>query len=156
MPTQCIHLDQIQVVQAHSDGCEDCLKMGDKWLHLRLCLECGHVGCCDSSKNKHATKHFHTSNHPIIKSFEPGEEWGWCYEDQLFIDPDADSTFKAEVAKLPRHNYRQHRQCILHFLGIQQIMDFIAVLPHLQVYLYSTTYGMVRSGDRECQGKPAW
>jgi uncharacterized UBP type Zn finger protein len=64
--------------------------MGDRWVHLRLCLECGHVGCCDSSKNKHATKHFHATKHPIMRSFEPGETWGWCYVDQvqlIFPDP---------------------------------------------------------------------
>ncbi|HEX2910837.1 MAG TPA: UBP-type zinc finger domain-containing protein [Chloroflexia bacterium] len=97
----------MQVVQASSNGCEDCLKTGDSWVHLRLCLECGHVGCCDNSKNKHATKHYHTSNHPIIKSFEPGEEWGWCYPDQLYLNPADNQLFQAEVAKLPRRNYRQ-------------------------------------------------
>jgi len=64
------------------DGCEECLQMGDQWVHLRLCLECGHVGCCDSSKNKHATKHFHRSKHPVIRSIEPGEQWLWCYVDE--------------------------------------------------------------------------
>ena len=61
--------------------------MGDSWVHLRLCEECGHVGCCDSSVNKHATKHFEQTNHPIIKSFESGENWGWCYVDKLTFDP---------------------------------------------------------------------
>ena len=61
------------------EGCEECLRIGDEWVHLRLCEECGHVGCCDSSKNKHATKHFHASAHPVIRSFEPGERWKWCY-----------------------------------------------------------------------------
>jgi uncharacterized UBP type Zn finger protein len=65
------------------DGCEECLKMGDRWVHLRLCLACGHVGCCDSSKNKHATKHYHRSKHPVIRSFQPGEEWMWCYVDEV-------------------------------------------------------------------------
>lgn len=65
------------------DGCEECLKMGDTWVHLRLCLACGHVGCCDNSKNKHATKHFQKTNHPVIKSFEKGENWKWCYIDEL-------------------------------------------------------------------------
>jgi hypothetical protein len=60
-------------------GCEECLKMGDTWVHLRLCDECGHVGCCDSSKNKHATKHFHATRHPVMASFQPGEHWKWCY-----------------------------------------------------------------------------
>ena len=62
---------------------EDCIKSGDSWVHLRLCLECGHVGCCDSSKNKHATKHFHRTKHPLIRSIEPGEAWIWCYVDEL-------------------------------------------------------------------------
>jgi uncharacterized UBP type Zn finger protein len=65
------------------DGCEECLQSGDEWVHLRLCLTCGHVGCCDNSKNKHATKHFHKTEHPVIKSFEKGEEWKWCYVDEL-------------------------------------------------------------------------
>jgi uncharacterized UBP type Zn finger protein len=64
-------------------GCEECLKMGDTWVHLRLCLTCGHVGCCDSSKNRHATKHYHATQHPVIRSFQPGESWRWCYVDEL-------------------------------------------------------------------------
>jgi uncharacterized UBP type Zn finger protein len=67
-------------------GCEECLKSGDKWVHLRLCLECGHVGCCDNSKNKHATRHFHETGHPVIKSFQPGEDWEYCYVDDLFVE----------------------------------------------------------------------
>jgi uncharacterized UBP type Zn finger protein len=67
-------------------GCEECLKMGDEWVHLRLCLECGHVGCCDSSKNKHATKHFHLTQHPVIRSFQPGENWGWCYVHEVMVE----------------------------------------------------------------------
>ncbi len=86
MASSCKHFDQIHAVTAHTQGCEECLAMGDTWVHLRLCLTCGHVGCCDSSKNKHATKHFHHSQHPLIKSIEPGEEWGWCYVDQAFFD----------------------------------------------------------------------
>ena len=86
MTDECSHLDQIREVTPSADGCEDCLKIGDTWMHLRLCMTCGHVGCCDSSKNKHATKHFHSTNHPIIKSFQPGEEWGWCYVDELMFD----------------------------------------------------------------------
>ena len=73
----CTHLDQVRdVTPGTPNGCEECLKTGDTWVHLRLCLECGHVGCCDSSKNKHATKHFHRMKHPIMKSFERGENWG--------------------------------------------------------------------------------
>ena len=84
--TQCTHTNQIRKVSPHTNGCEECLKMGDTWVHLRLCLSCGHVGCCDSSKNKHATKHFHKTNHPIMRSLEPGEDWGWCYIDQVELD----------------------------------------------------------------------
>jgi uncharacterized UBP type Zn finger protein len=86
MPAQCVHLKQMQKVKPSARGCEDCLKMGDTWVHLRICESCGHVGCCDSSKNKHATKHFHATNHPIIKSFERGEEWGYCYIDEMFFE----------------------------------------------------------------------
>ncbi len=82
----CAHVKVIKDVQPHSAGCEDCLKIGDSWVHLRLCLTCGHVGCCDSSKNKHARQHFHTTRHPVIRSFEPGEDWMWCYVDQLLME----------------------------------------------------------------------
>jgi Zn-finger in ubiquitin-hydrolases and other protein len=83
----CSHLDQIIEVTASADGCEDCLRMGGSWVHLRLCMSCGHVGCCDSSPHKHATAHFHSSGHPIIRTFEPGENWGWCYVDEVELDP---------------------------------------------------------------------
>ena len=86
MAAHCAHLEQIQEVTPSAKGCEDCLRIGDSWMHLRLCLTCGHVGCCDSSPNKHATKHFHTTQHPVIKSFEPGEAWGYCYPDELFFE----------------------------------------------------------------------
>jgi uncharacterized UBP type Zn finger protein len=82
----CSHKDQIQEVTPSAKGCEECLKTGDKWVHLRICMVCGHVGCCDSSKNKHATKHYHATGHPIVKSFERGEDWMWCYVDQIFVD----------------------------------------------------------------------
>ena len=80
----CTHLDQIKVETTDIRVCEECVKMGDLWVHLRLCLTCGHVGCCDSSKNKHATKHFHKTSHPLVRSLEPGENWVWCYEDRMF------------------------------------------------------------------------
>ena len=86
MNSECRHLDQIQEVAPSARGCEDCLRTGGQWLHLRLCLSCGHVGCCDSSPNKHATKHYHATGHPLIRSFEPGEEWVWCYPDELFFE----------------------------------------------------------------------
>jgi uncharacterized UBP type Zn finger protein len=84
---QCPHLDQIQAVTPSAAGCTDCLKTGDRWVHLRICLICGYVGCCNDSKNKHATRHFHTTNHPLMQSFEPGESWVWCYLDQTVMEP---------------------------------------------------------------------
>ena len=88
MATQvpCTHLDQIKNPRPHSKGCEECLKMGDTWIHLRLCESCGHVGCCDSSKNKHATKHYRATHHAIIKSFQPGENWMFCYVDNVMFE----------------------------------------------------------------------
>jgi uncharacterized UBP type Zn finger protein len=83
----CTHLDMIVPVVPSAQGCEDCLKIGDTWVHLRICQICGHVGCCDNSKNKHARKHFHSTSHPIIQSFEPGENWLWCYADEVYIVP---------------------------------------------------------------------
>jgi hypothetical protein len=86
MSQACTHLDQIQDVPARTpDGCEECLAMGDEWVHLRKCLICGHIGCCDNSKNKHATGHFHASGHPIMQSFQPGETWRWCYIDEALV-----------------------------------------------------------------------
>jgi len=86
MASHCTHLDQIRQVTPSAKGCEDCLAMGDTWVHLRLCLTCGHVGCCDSSKNKHATKHYQQTQHPVVQSFQPGESWRWCYADRLYMD----------------------------------------------------------------------
>ena len=86
MAQRCEHLGQIKQVTPSAKGCEECLKAGDRWVHLRLCETCGHVGCCDSSPNRHATKHFQATRHPVIKSFEPGEEWGYCYVDDLFVE----------------------------------------------------------------------
>ena len=82
----CEHLREIRAVTPSADGCEDCLKIGGRWVHLRLCETCGHVGCCDNSPNRHATKHYHATAHPIIKSFEPREDWGYCYPDDLFYE----------------------------------------------------------------------
>jgi monovalent cation:H+ antiporter-2, CPA2 family len=78
----CGHLTTIKPVHPNSKGCEECLKTGDSWVHLRMCRECGHVGCCDDSRNRHATKHFHATQHPIIRSIEPGEHWSWCFIDE--------------------------------------------------------------------------
>ena len=86
MATSCAHLDQIRDVAPRTpDGCEECLASGDRWVQLRLCLTCGHVGCCDSSPKRHATRHYRASGHPIVRSFEPGEDWLWCYADRVMI-----------------------------------------------------------------------
>ncbi len=83
----CEHREQINWnVKPGANGCEECLAVGDTWVHLRTCLICGHVGCCDSSKNKHATRHFHATGHPLIQSFEPGETWIWCYVDEVLFN----------------------------------------------------------------------
>ena len=84
--SQCSHTSQLEDVSPRTNGCEECLTSGDTWLRLRMCLTCGHVGCCDSSRNKHATKHFHRAKHPIMRSLEPGEDWAWCFIDQVMLD----------------------------------------------------------------------
>jgi len=73
-------------VTPSSHGCKECLERGDSWVHLRLCLTCGHVGCCDDSPNHHATRHFQATKHPVIKSFEPGEDWAWCFVDEEMVE----------------------------------------------------------------------
>jgi hypothetical protein len=84
MPT-CTHLDQVKITELPEsvDGCVDCLRDGGVWLHLRICLTCGHVGCCDDSPNRHASKHAHAVSHPLIRSLEPGEDWSYCYIDDI-------------------------------------------------------------------------
>jgi uncharacterized UBP type Zn finger protein len=82
----CEHLVGLEPVPPRSMGCEECLKTGSRWVHLRLCLTCGHVGCCDSSPGRHATKHFHHTKHPVVASFEPGERWAWCYVDEVELE----------------------------------------------------------------------
>lgn len=81
----CAHLNHVKLTELpkSADGCEDCLREGTKWVHLRICLECGHVGCCDNSPERHATAHNAATGHPIIRSIEPGEEWSWCYIDEI-------------------------------------------------------------------------
>ena len=85
---ECSHLDQIADVQPDPpDGCGECKRIGDSWVHHRLCLPCGAVRCRDSSKNKHATAHFHETGHPLVQSYQPGEDWIWCYIDELAMEP---------------------------------------------------------------------
>jgi uncharacterized UBP type Zn finger protein len=79
----CEHAVDLEPVAARTRGCEECLRLGMQWVHLRLCLTCGHVGCCDSSPGKHATKHFKQTGDPVMASFEPGERWVWCYIDEV-------------------------------------------------------------------------
>ena len=86
MNTKCTHLNLIHEVTPSADGCEECCAVKDTWVHLRICQTCGYVGCCDSSKNKHATKHFHATTHPVVKSFEPGEDWFWDYRARSYVD----------------------------------------------------------------------
>jgi uncharacterized UBP type Zn finger protein len=87
----CTHMDQIEFVEVPEaiPGCEECLAMRARWLHLRMCTSCGHIGCCDSSPNRHATAHVNATGHPVIRSAEPGEDWFWCYEDEVAFTVDA-------------------------------------------------------------------
>lgn len=86
MADTCEHVEQAGNPEPRTYGCEECLASGSEWVHLRRCLSCGHVGCCDSSPNKHATKHFRHTHHPVIQSFEPGEDWLWCFEDEVMVE----------------------------------------------------------------------
>src|SRR5205085_10556855 len=86
MADECRHESTIHKVTPGTLGCQECLESGSWWVHLRLCRTCGHVGCCDSSPNKHATAHFHATQHPIIEAYDPPEGWGWCYVDELMLD----------------------------------------------------------------------
>jgi tellurite resistance protein TerC len=84
--TACTHADRVRDVEPSSSGCEECLRLGERWVHLRMCLSCGHVGCCDSSKNKHASAHFRATGHPVMRSIEAGENWRWCFVDQVVLE----------------------------------------------------------------------
>ena len=93
---ECTHTEMIEVVEPSSTaGCSECLRTGGRWVHLRLCLTCGEVGCCDSSPNRHASKHAAAEDHPLAASFEPGEDWAWCYADEVMLD--------ASPLRLPSH-----------------------------------------------------
>ena len=87
--TPCTHLDTIEITELPDEvaGCEDCLATGGVWLHLRICLACGHVGCCDDSAGRHATAHFHATDHAVMRSIEPGESWAWCFTDEVELGP---------------------------------------------------------------------
>jgi hypothetical protein len=117
MSDDCSHIDDIRDMTPSALGCEECLKIGSKWLHLRLCRTCGHVGCCDDSPNHHATKHFHATRHPIIEGYDPPEGWGWCYVDEVMLDLSDRATphngrirrlvgYSKQAAALPEHSCR--------------------------------------------------
>jgi hypothetical protein len=98
-PVPCQHFLAIRdVVPSSTRGCEECLRIGSPWAHLRICLFCGHVGCCDSSPLQHARAHFHATRHPVVKSFEPGETWGWCYVHEAVTDPVPGPTPRHHIA----------------------------------------------------------
>jgi hypothetical protein len=101
MPGECAHARTIRNVTPSALGCEECLKLGSAWVHLRLCRTCGHVGCCDSSPNRHATKHFRKTRHPIIEGYDPPEGWGWCYVDE--ISPDLGGRTTPHNGPIPRY-----------------------------------------------------
>ena len=101
MSTECSHENAIRDVRPSARGCEECLKTGSKWVHLRLCRTCGHVGCCDDSPNRHATKHFHATGHPVIEGYDPPEGWGWCYIDEVFLDLSDRAT--PQLGPIPRY-----------------------------------------------------
>ncbi|HEY1544245.1 MAG TPA: UBP-type zinc finger domain-containing protein [Xanthobacteraceae bacterium] len=101
MAKKCTHLKGIRDVTPSARGCEECLKTGSPWVHLRLCRTCGHVGCCDDSPNRHATKHFHATAHPIIEGYDPPEGWGWCYVDEVVFDLSDRAT--PQLGPIPRY-----------------------------------------------------
>ena len=87
VPPECSHLDSVQYLDLPDEieGCEECLALGTRWVHLRMCQTCGHIGCCDNSQGKHATAHYKAIGHPIIRSAQPGEDWSWCYVDEVMM-----------------------------------------------------------------------
>ncbi|MDB5392736.1 MAG: hypothetical protein JWM91_242 [Rhodospirillales bacterium] len=101
MANSCSHLGTIRRVRPSARGCEECLKAGSPWVHLRLCRTCGHVGCCDDSPNRHATAHYHATSHPIIEGYDPPEGWGWCYPDEFVFDLGDNTT--PQLGPIPRY-----------------------------------------------------
>jgi len=89
----CTHLDQVRAVEPSSDGCEDCLRIGSHWVHLRVCMVCGHVGCCDNSPNRHARRHAGDADHAIVQSYEPGEDWWYCFVDDVAFELEGAPSF---------------------------------------------------------------
>src|ERR1700693_4467236 len=113
MTKTCSHLDTIRDVRPSARGCEECLKIGSPWVHLRLCRSCGHVGCCDDSPNRHATAHFHATGHPIIEGYDPPEGWGWCYIDETVVKLDHKLAQSAEASWNRLRGYNQLSKIIM-------------------------------------------
>src|SRR5580692_2589899 len=107
MAKGCTHIAGIRSVTPSALGCEECLKSGSVWLHLRICRTCGHVGCCDDSPNRHATKHFHGTGHPIIEGYDPPEGWGWCYVDEVMIDLGERTGRSRALSELRQHTWEE-------------------------------------------------
>jgi hypothetical protein len=101
MAVDCSHLESIRPVTPSARGCEECLKTGERWVHLRICRTCGQVGCCDQSPGRHATAHFHATRHPVIEGYDPPEGWAWCYVDEVMLDLDGDVT--PQDGPIPRY-----------------------------------------------------
>jgi hypothetical protein len=101
--TVCSHLDNIRVtaLPASIEGCEECLKIGSRWLHLRMCMTCGKIGCCDSSPNRHASRHASEADHPIVRSAEPGEDWSWCFLDEVAFSVEPTEAASSRVEEDP-------------------------------------------------------
>jgi hypothetical protein len=104
MPKTRTHGEYLRQVTPSAAGCEECLKIGSTWLHLRLCRDCGHVGCCDQSPHRHATAHFRATGHPIIEDYDPPDRWGWCYVDEIFLDLGDNTT--PQVGNIPPYDGR--------------------------------------------------
>lgn len=101
MGYRCVHAAGIRQVEPSAKGCEECLKLGSEWVHLRICRTCGHVGCCDESPHQHARAHFHETQHPIIEGYDPPEGWGWCFADKVMVDLQGDTT--PQKGPIPRY-----------------------------------------------------
>ena len=146
------HIAGIQTVTPSALGCEECLKSGSEWLHLRICRTCGHVGCCDNSPNKHATAHFHATGHPVIEGYDPPEGWGWCYVDEVLFDLSTRKTpqtgrYRATTDSSSTKNKESHMQCVPRTLRAIASITWMA----LSVALISSSGSFAQSP----QGKSA-
>src|SRR6202035_4012666 len=141
MAKGCTHIAGIRSVTPSALGCEECLKSGSEWLHLRICRTCGHVGCCDDSPNKHATRHFHATQHPVIEGYDPPEGWGWCYVDQVLFDLSNRKT--PHNGPIPRYS-----EPLFSILG--DLPDVIRDHNFSRVRLGRTGHRLARSGQGIC------